>query len=493
MPKNIVLCSDGTGNTAIKGRGTNVFKLFEALDLQVCRGNSSIPTQIAFYDDGVGTQQFVPLKLLGGAFGMGLGRNVRHLYTELARVYEPGDRIYLFGFSRGAFTVRCLGGMIARIGIVKGGDRDEFRARVKAAYKENRRCYRLAYGRKPDPAADKQRALEFRLQNSVVDPVYAPDGRVPIDFIGVWDTVDAVGFPIAEASEFWNRFVYPFKFPDQRLSPLVKRACHALSLDDERYTFHPTLWDGESEHPERIEQTWFAGVHTNVGGGYPKQGMSMVTLAWMMRRAEQAGLRFLPSVHQLIVELQNVNDKLYNSRSGLATYYRYKPRDLGEIRKKVHQSAPPRVHMSVVERIALGTDGYSPGNIPANVEVVSKEEPAIAERLTQAIREACVQGAPMDAARGLIWLKRLSQGVTTALSFLVVAFAALTILVDPEVLRGNVALAVGVALVGLLAVMFLISLLSSKRMHRIYAEFWFQLRPKLRQILHGEQAAGAAG
>jgi uncharacterized protein (DUF2235 family) len=138
MPRNIILCSDGTGNTAIKGRGTNVFKLYEALDLDPEK-------QVAFYDDGVGTERLRPLAALGGAFGFGLSRNVRQVYTALARVYEPGDRIFLFGFSRGAFTVRTLAGFIAACGIVDRARRrsdDGLEAAVKEAYSAYRDRYR---------------------------------------------------------------------------------------------------------------------------------------------------------------------------------------------------------------------------------------------------------------------------------------------------------------------------------------------------------------
>ena len=117
-PKNIVICSDGTGNSAIKDRGTNVFKLYEAVDFNGHLNNPMLTPQIAFYDDGVGTETFKPLKLLGGAFGWGLSRNVRNLYAALVRSYDPGDKIFLFGFSRGAFTVRTLGGFITACGIL---------------------------------------------------------------------------------------------------------------------------------------------------------------------------------------------------------------------------------------------------------------------------------------------------------------------------------------------------------------------------------------
>ncbi len=118
MAKNIIVCSDGTGNTAIKGRGTNVFKIFESVDLNRHRFDPQLVPQIAIYDDGVGTDDFKPLKLLGGATGCGLSRNVKQLYKELCRVYDPGDRIFLFGFSRGAFTVRTLAGLICTCGIL---------------------------------------------------------------------------------------------------------------------------------------------------------------------------------------------------------------------------------------------------------------------------------------------------------------------------------------------------------------------------------------
>ena len=110
MNKNIILLSDGTGNGAAKRNKTNVWRLYDALDLHR-------DDQVAFYDDGVGSQEFLPFKLLGGAFGWGLKRNIRELYKFLCRNYKSGDRIYLFGFSRGAFTVRLLAGMIAYCGV----------------------------------------------------------------------------------------------------------------------------------------------------------------------------------------------------------------------------------------------------------------------------------------------------------------------------------------------------------------------------------------
>src|SRR5262245_39222731 len=190
MSKNIVLCSDGTGNTAIKGRGTNVFKLYEALDLKPDK-------QVAFYDDGVGTERLRLLAAFGGAFGVGLSRNVRQLYTALARVYEPGDRIFLFGFSRGAFTVRTLAGFIAACGIVDGErarSEDELNAAVKRAYCAYRDRYRtlimrLFLGKPSDqPETVKTVRRDLAVQHGA-RPQLEP-WQVPIAFIGVWDTVD---------------------------------------------------------------------------------------------------------------------------------------------------------------------------------------------------------------------------------------------------------------------------------------------------------------
>jgi len=135
MAKNIVICSDGTGNTTIKGRGTNVFKLFEAVDVNGHRTRADLRRQLAFYDDGVGTQELRWIRAFAGATGYGLSRNVKRLYRELCRVYEPGDSIYLFGFSRGAFTVRTLAGLVTDCGILSAADyrtEREFRAQTLA-------------------------------------------------------------------------------------------------------------------------------------------------------------------------------------------------------------------------------------------------------------------------------------------------------------------------------------------------------------------------
>ena len=132
MAKNIVLLSDGTGNSAAKLFKTNVWRFYQALDL------SRPEKQIAFYNDGVGTSSFKPLAILGGAFGWGLKRNIIDIYAFLCRNYEPGDRIYCFGFSRGAFTVRVLAGLIHHEGLVRASSESERRRLATAAYRKFR-------------------------------------------------------------------------------------------------------------------------------------------------------------------------------------------------------------------------------------------------------------------------------------------------------------------------------------------------------------------
>lgn len=377
--KNIVICSDGTGNTTIKGRGTNVFKLYEAIDQNGHRSDPGLIPQVAIYHDGVGTESIKWLRIFAGATGYGLSRHVKDLYQELARVYRPGDRIYLFGFSRGAFTVRTLAGLINMCGILdlaKFNTNEKLRRAANQAYGEYRRKYaswltalyrrRTTFG----PAE----ILELRRRFSVYIPEFrrpaAGDAPRVIRFLGVWDTVDAVGLPFRIA-QVWNTIIYAFKFPDRTLKEQIGHACHALALDEERESFEPVLWnEKETSEPERLEQVWFAGVHSNVGGGYPRHGLSLISLDWMMTRAEAHGLRFIESERCSYQAHADVGDKLYDSRAGAAVLYRWKPRNVEAICRR-NGIDPPKVHCSVYERIALASEGYAPGSVPPDAEVVS--------------------------------------------------------------------------------------------------------------------------
>jgi len=512
MSKNIVLCSDGTGNTAIKGRGTNVFKLYEALDLEPDK-------QVAFYDDGVGTERLRPLAALGGAFGFGLSRNVRQLYTALARVYARGDRIFLFGFSRGAFTVRTLAGFIAACGIVdreRCRSEDGLAAAVRETYSAYRDRYRTALMRlfrgKPSdqPETVKRVRRELVVQHAARPGLEA--WQVPIAFIGVWDTVDAVGFPVPFIADAFNTLVYPYKFPNYRLGPTVRRARHALAVDDQRHTFHPLLWDERpgpdarladsvpnprpGETPtDRIQQIWFPGVHSNVGGGYPKQGMSIVSLVWIMDEARAAGLQFCRSDTDLYCERQNAHDQMYNSRAGVGFYYRFMPRDIDGICRK--NGIAPVFHPSAIDRILTAPDGYAPGNVPRDARVAGPAD-AGRTKLVEAMQSALGSESSLLArVRGWIGVRRTAQTSVALLSLILVAMAlrggsgaewSFADLLSPAgivsavgtfVLGSTKAMQWPVIVVLAVAVLaYVADWLATRRMHTVYSEFWYALRDR---------------
>ena len=372
MAKNIIMCSDGTGNRGGKSHGTNVWRLFKALD------RTPASKQVAFYDDGVGTEDFKLVRALGGAVGWGLSRNIRELYTFLVRNYETGDRIYLFGFSRGAFTVRSLGGLINRCGVVdrSNGNDEWIDERVKDAYDH----YRRAHSKPSYQAAD-----EFKCKFGVADSNGCHD--VPIKFVGVWDTVDAVGLPFDELTEALDK-VFRVKFHDRGPPQNVEYAYHAIAIDDERHTFHPVMWEPPSNGTTTtkvLEQVWFAGVHSNVGGGYPKDGLALVSLDWMMEKLEALPngerLVFLQAYRDEIRDQASPYDKLYDSRAGVGAYYRYKPRAVGEICKEAGIGRP-KIHESVVKRIKASTGGYAPSNLPLKFDEINTNSSTAHKRKT---------------------------------------------------------------------------------------------------------------
>jgi hypothetical protein len=504
MSKRIVVCSDGTGNSAIKGRGTNVFKLFEAVDLDTHRFDAEATPQIAIYDDGVGTEKFKPLKVLSGATGWGLSRNVKHLYKELARVYDPGDDIYMFGFSRGAFTVRTLVGFIQTCGLV---DPERLQPRtfgslqkaVDEGYKAYRKCYR--------PALWQVLGRRKSLANEAFKKAHSLPCDIPIRFIGVWDTVDAVGLPF-RLSDVINATLYQFKFSDHKLSPLVRRACQALSIDDQRESFAPLLWTEDPQDQSRIQQVWFAGAHSNVGGGYPKQGMSLVALDWLLSEAERPlepaagqtldpaklkGLRICASERQAFREHASVDDKLYDPRAGAGVFYRWKIRDIASL--CALNGVTPKVHVSVLERIAHGTDDYSPGNLPAHAEVVFTPPPkgtdrTLAESRAQALQRVLVT-IPERTLLNLV-RRPLSIGRASYLLYLtscfIGAFGLYGALASAGRRRGfdiGAEAAGALAAVGLLAA-YVMAAFVDRRLESVFSGFWY---PKQKQLRDGLKEA----
>ncbi len=365
--KKIILLSDGTGNGAAKRHKTNVWRLYRALDLHV--GN-----QIAMHDDGVGSQEFFLFKLLGGAFGYGLKRNVLELYEFLCRNYQAGeteadsDKIYLFGFSRGAFTVRVLAGLIAECGLCTNfNSASDLRKKARRNFSVYRSRFR-----------HRQLTTWFTRKRTREDAF--SDIRPKIEFIGVWDTVDAYGLPFDGLTKFCNRVIFPMRFPDQRLWKRVKKACHAISVDDERKTLEPVLWDESNEKDaNRIKQVWFAGSHADVGGGYPRHELSIVSLDWMISEVEVNednldGLNFREDLRNEHRQRSNWHGAQHDSRRGLAAHYRYKPRDIqalcNDSKNRVH-IPEPKIHRSVFERIRGNVVPYAPTGLPADYQVVS--------------------------------------------------------------------------------------------------------------------------
>ena len=526
MSKNIVICSDGTGNSAIKGRGTNVFKAFESIDLNGHRTQPELIPQVALYDDGVGTEDFKPLKIFAGATGYGLSRNVKQLYKELVRIYDPGDRIYLFGFSRGACTVRTLVGLIAACGILNvdtlhtAGDLE---SAVNKTYKVYRKSYRTALAKlflgEPDTS------LITRFRNEHCLPC-----DVPITFMGVWDTVDAVGLPF-HLSDFINMVFYRFKFRDHTLSKLVKHACHALAIDDERHSFHPLLWHEGEGDAGRIEQVWFAGAHSNVGGGYPKQGVSLVALEWMLQKAEHTGregegLRLLRSDRALYYDHANVDDKLYDPRSGLGIFYRWKLRDIAAICRMHHIS--PTIHLSVLERIAHGTDDYAPGNVPGSANVVitsTGDNEKDSAALNRAKEVESVLSSAHAGEESLLPRVRTEIAIGLASYYLYVSACVFVILavaapdgfrslLNPWLVLKNAGLfianvatlqldAVSASLkqlttspwkivvgVGGFLLAYLLMLYADSRMNSVFSQFWYQAHTPLRNALKRARNVG---
>jgi uncharacterized protein (DUF2235 family) len=486
MKKKIILCSDGTGNKALKGRGTNVFKLYEAIERK--------ETQLAFYDDGVGTEGFKPKRLLGGAFGLGLSRNVRELYAHLVRCYNPGDEIYLFGFSRGAFTVRTLAGFVLEFGIL---DRHQFesdgemRQCVKGAYKAYRRKYKTwtsfiwsalfsgwsrLFNKYTDVDAIRKKTLE--------------DGKAKIDFIGVWDTVSAVGFPYKVLADFVDRVIYKFKFPSNTLSDKVVKACHAVSIDDKRKTFHPEMWKKCSDNDDRIEQVWFAGVHANVGGGYPKQGMSLVSLAWMMKKAHAGGkgIDFNRHDMELYAKHADVHDKLYDSRAGVAIYYPYAPRDIFKICQD--SGIKPYIHKTVYDRSIILTDAYAPGNLPSNMIFVDDDGIPVLEEETRVITEnmggvTSLLQKVKNWIRFRQWLQAIFILLTVAAIYLLYKAYPTQTLLDLINFEASFAVMFEVvvylfgSIIVPLFIVYVLSRIARAKIGSVYSKFWYNINKRI--------------
>lgn len=329
---NLVVCCDGTWNTADQTEGgvptpTNVVRFF---NLIADKDGNQVP-QRKYYHPGVGTDGGLVDKALGGGIGLGLNRNIQSGYRWLCDNYASGDRIFLFGFSRGAYTARSLGGFVTRLGLLDGTGIDDkaMWSRVEELFNDG---YRVK-GAKRDPFLAK--GWRFKTGEGGTNDV-------PVHFVGVWDTVGALGIP--DHLGVLNLIDDPRKymFHDTALNPLVRHARHALALDEFRESFEPTLWTGTEGRD--VKQIWFPGAHCDVGGGYKEVGLSDGALAWMIAEAEEQSLATDPALKAQVKP--NSQGLLHNSLDDVFKLLPTKPRaapalDTGDA---------TAVHPSVTER-----------------------------------------------------------------------------------------------------------------------------------------------
>ena len=318
--KRIIICADGTWNRPEK----NLKKDFPSNVLRLARAvkpvDSNQVAQQVFYDWGVGSY-YAPV--IGGATGKGLNKNIMDDYRYIVQNYSPGDELFVFGFSRGAYTVRSLCGLINNCGIIK---RSEARL-IQAAfdvYKKPSKAY----------APNGNKSIEFRQAHS--------HPSCEVKFIGVWDTVGALGIPIS----FLGLLDDKDEFYDTKIGRNVRVARHALAIDELRRDFEPTIWFPKENLD--LKQMWFVGAHGDVGGSYkPDEDGSLlsdIALDWMMREAEATGIAMEPHLRQ---ELRpSPIATLHQSRRN---YYRlkkkyYRPIDHGKGKVLIHKSVKQRWH-----------------------------------------------------------------------------------------------------------------------------------------------------
>ncbi len=304
--KRIAIFADGTWNSPERGRATNVLRMARAV-----KPEAGGTQQVVFYDWGVGTDR---KKLSGGITGAGIDKNIMDCYRFLVHNYDENDQLFFFGFSRGAYTARSLAGFIRNCGILKR----EHANKIPDAFRLYRKRTRAS---RPDEA----KPVRFRRD-------YAVANITPIEFVGAWDTVGSLGIPVP----FWGTLnEHEFLFHDTEPSKIVLHARHAVSIDENREDFAPVLW---SDKPNvDVSQVWFAGAHSDVGGGYRERGLCDCASHWMLSEARKSGLEF--ESHFLDAVRPDPGAKQHNERRGI---YRARGQLTRSIRGAVHTTAKQR-------------------------------------------------------------------------------------------------------------------------------------------------------
>jgi uncharacterized protein (DUF2235 family) len=334
--KRIIVCCDGTWNRPDQVHGgdicaSNVTKIARCILPADDKGTE----QLVFYDKGVGTGRFD--RILGGAFGAGIDKKILSAYRFLVTTYETGDELFFLGFSRGAYTVRSTYGLIRNSGLL----RREFSGRLEEAF---------ALYRRRDSASHPD-AVESELFRRS----YSWEPRAK--FIGVWDTVGALGLPVGGLLQFINK---RWSFHDVTLSSWVDHAYQALSIDERRKPFRPAVWQQSPKAKEQVlEQVWFSGVHSNIGGSYPRAGLSDITLLWMMGKAMLCGLAI---DQNRMVEINHPRpdplDKIYRSQT-----IWYTLTGLGDFVRKIGTLSNEAIATTAVARYENKPSAYHPENL----------------------------------------------------------------------------------------------------------------------------------
>lgn len=344
--KRLVVCCDGTWNSRSQRAPTNVVKVKDAVAAEDAAG----VVQLAHYHEGVGAGVGPIGRIAGGAFGWGLSANVRDAYRFVVEHYEPGDELFFFGFSRGAYTARSVVGFIRNCGVL----RREHAGRIDEAYD----VYR---DREPGSAPVSPAAQRFRAN-------YSHEDVTPIRFIGVWDTVGALGIPLS-GGRLLNLLNRRWQFHDTQLTSTVKAAYQALAVDEHRKAFVPAVWQPSPAADGQVrEQVWFAGAHSDVGGGYPEQGLSGLTLRWMTDRAEECGLAFKPDAYAHLPK----PDELGELHDSLNAFYRM----FGSATRPIGKLDPPSEFASSCVQVRHETmePPYRPANL---VQYLTSKPPQI--------------------------------------------------------------------------------------------------------------------
>lgn len=330
MNKRIVICADGTWNRPEQ----NLKKDFPTNVLQLARavkpiGKDHVPQQV-FYDWGVGSY-YDPV--VGGATGKGVHKNIMDDYRYIVQNYSPGDDLYLFGFSRGAYTIRCLCGLINNCGIIKRPNA----SLIQKAFNHYKR-------NGPAFSPEGKKSVEFRNQHS-------HDSR-EVKFVGVWDTVGAMGIPMS----FLGLFDDKDEFYDTKIGKNIQIARHAMAIDEHRKDFEPTIWRPRENMD--LKQVWFAGAHADIGGSYkPDHDGSVLShnsLNWMIKEAGESGLTIEDHLTDMIKASPLAT--LHKSRR---SFYRVKEKYLRSVH---HGNGPAIFHESVKIRWEQDTT-YRPENL----------------------------------------------------------------------------------------------------------------------------------